>query len=689
VTDDDQHLREKARLLLQRERELFELRLKHEQLGTWLSVGQALPELFSNRGTLAQAWDGVRRTIVTKLRMQRVLVFELQASEIQALAPKGPARPISAAARQLLDTEASYAGFCNDPETAAEVGVADLAAALGLHRFMWSRIARSGEAPLLLVAGFDQSKAVFQSPFNAGDVANFSNAARQVEHLLRNAQLIAALELEKKQLSQANAALEERDIALRAAAQQLQEANESLELRVTERTRELARRNRELRLVLDTVDQALLTVDLAGHLAPERSSAADLWFGPYEGSPRFLDHVGADRRFSSLFRLGLDGLLEDQLPRALCLDQMPKHLVRGARLFDCRYLPIEENGALKGLLLVLDDVTERRARAREESEQREALAAFTAYMRDRNGFLSFCQETERQLRQLELNGVESMLGRRTLHTLKGNAATFGLVRIVELCHQAESELLAESASTETLRSLHARWRDLAQTLQAVSPGDLRRSIEVSEADFESLSEQASQGATGAQIVAALARLRLEPAERPLRRLAQYAKALAERLGKGALQVDVQADDTQLDPERWGPLWSALVHAVRNAVDHGIEPAEQRAAAGKPEQGRVQLSGRRAANHQYQIVVEDDGRGIDWDAIRGQCQRQGRRSETPSDLLSALLSPGFSTKSVVTETSGRGVGLNALASAVHALAGELSVESERSRGTRWLLTFPHA
>lgn len=689
MTDDDQHLREKARLLLQRERELFDLRLKHEQLGTWLSVGQALPELFSNRGTLSQAWDGVRRTIVTKLRMQRVLVLELRAQEMEPLAPKGPARPITAAARQLLDKEASYTGFCNDPATDAGVGVADLAAALGLHRFMWSRIERSGDAPLLMVAGFDQSKAVFQSPFSAGDVANFSNAARQVQHLLGNAQLIAALELEKKQLSQANTALEERDVALRAAAQQLLEANESLERRVTERTRELASKNRELRLVLDTVDQALLTVDLMGQLAPERSSAADVWFGPYEGSPHFVDHIGADSRFSTLFRLGLDGLSEDELPRALCLDQMPKHLAQGARQFDCRYLPIEENGALKGLLLVLDDVTEQRARAREEAEQREALAAFTAYMRDRNGFLSFCQETERQLRQLELDGASSVIGKRTLHTLKGNAATFGLGRIVELCHQAESELLAESANSDALCSLQARWRDLAQTLKAVSPGDLRRAIEVTEADFELLTEQARQGATGTQIVAALARSRWEPAERPLRRLAQYAQALAERLGKGSLRVDVEADDTQLDPERWSPLWSALVHAVRNAVDHGIEPAGQRAAAGKPTHGRVTLSGRRCPDYQYQIVVEDDGQGIDWDAIRGQCRRQGRRSETHSDLVTALLSPDFSTRSVVTETSGRGVGLNALASAVYALAGQLSVESERSRGTRWLLTFPHA
>ena len=87
MSSDEQHLRDKARLLLQRERELFELRLKHEQIGVWLSIGQALPELFSHRGArLAQAWDGIRKLMVGKLRLQRVLLLELQVDELRALA---------------------------------------------------------------------------------------------------------------------------------------------------------------------------------------------------------------------------------------------------------------------------------------------------------------------------------------------------------------------------------------------------------------------------------------------------------------------------------------------------------------------------------------------------------------------------------------------------------------------------
>lgn len=179
MTSDDEHLRDKARLLLQRERELFELRLKQEQIGVWLSIGQALPELFTARdGSLTRAWDGIRKLMVSRLRLQRVLLLEVDAEELRALAPAGPPRVTPLAARALLETQAT--GYCNDPKLDATVGVAELAEVLGLHRFMWGRIARPNQSPILIAAGFDAAKAIFQSPFGDGDIAHFGNAAQHI-----------------------------------------------------------------------------------------------------------------------------------------------------------------------------------------------------------------------------------------------------------------------------------------------------------------------------------------------------------------------------------------------------------------------------------------------------------------------------------------------------------------------------
>ena len=247
MDSEEQLLTEKARLLLQRERELFELRLKLDQLAVWLGIGQTLPGLFLGRdASPEQAWEHVRRTLLGKLGLQRVLLLEIHSEVLRALAPAGPERALPRAARLLLETRAW--GFCNDPGADAnQPGMAALAETLGLHQFMWSRIARPQGSPVLLAGGFDRSKASFRSPFEDNDAGHFSNAAQHMESLLENAVLLGEVERETEQLRQANLTLEQRDQALQQAAKELRAANETLEQRVRERTEELAGKNRELR----------------------------------------------------------------------------------------------------------------------------------------------------------------------------------------------------------------------------------------------------------------------------------------------------------------------------------------------------------------------------------------------------------------------------------------------------------
>lgn len=681
MAHDDEQLKEKARLLLQRERELFELRLKHEQIGVWLNVGQALPQLFSNHAaSIAEICQSLRTTIVRKLRLQRVLLVEVTPAALLPLAPAGSASPLPQEAHALFLEQSS--GFCNDPAVASQPGLPALADALGLHRFMWSTIGRTSGPPILMAAGFERSKAAFQSPFASSDAAHFNNVARQVESLLGNAQLIAELERERNQLREANVTLEQRDHELRRAAEQLRAANEGLEQRVQERTQELAGKNRDLRLVLDTVDQALLMIDLEGRLAPECSKAAEQWFGRHLEGASFAAQVGADDRFTELFTLGLDALREDILPREVGLEQLPRQFERGSQQFECRSLPIETTGKLLGLLLVVDDVTEKRARAREDAEQRELMAAFKAIMRDRAGFSTFFLESERSLQALAREDLEDSLRTRLLHTLKGNAGMFGLLRVAELCDAAESDLANEISCLDTVRQLQHRWAVVSETLRSVTP--THQMIQVSDRDLAELSDQARNGASADQILSSLRRLRWEPSDRLLGRLAEHARQIAVRLGK-PIEVEVDADALRFDPDRWAPLWSSLVHVVRNAVDHGVESPDERRALGKLPAGRLRFIARQT-DPGYRLEIEDDGRGIDWEAIRRTCALSGRPHATRSELVEALLAPGFSTRAQITDLSGRGVGLAVVADVVRALSGTLTVDSEPGAGTRWAFAF---
>jgi two-component system chemotaxis sensor kinase CheA len=349
-------------------------------------------------------------------------------------------------------------------------------------------------------------------------------------------------------------------------------------------------------------------------------------------------------------------------------------------------LPIDDGQGLGGLLLVIDDITEQLARTQKDAEQRELLAAFTALMQDRSGFLTFCDECERTLGALSRDGALDPSQKLSLHTLKGNSATLGLSVMAELCHRAESELARQGALLPSTRSLlNGRWQAIIGTVRAVLPAELGRTIQVSDRDLAKLTELAAAGATASRIVSEVQRLGWEPVERSLGRLAHEAQRWASRRGL-TLQVSVEADELLLDPMRWSPLWSALVHLTRNAVDHGIELASERRQLGKPAQGCLQFSARRRESG-FVVEVGDDGRGIDWEAGRSRCLEQGRPAQSRSELVEALLSPGFTTSQVVTESSGRGVGLAAVASVTRALSGVLSLESSAGAGTRFSLVFP--
>ena len=126
--------------------------------------------------------------------------------------------------------------------------------------------------------------------------------------------------------------------------------------------------------------------------------------------------------------------------------------------------------------------------------------------------------------------------------------------------------------------------------------------------------------------------------------------------------------------------------LSNAADHGIEPDEERRAAGKAVPANVSLS-TSISNGELIVEVSDDGRGIDWERVRALAAARGLPHRTQADLEQALFSDGFSLKERVTEVSGRGVGLAALRNVVSALSGDCELTSRTGEGVSWRFRFP--
>jgi HPt (histidine-containing phosphotransfer) domain-containing protein/HAMP domain-containing protein len=469
----------------------------------------------------------------------------------------------------------------------------------------------------------------------------------------------------------------------------LEGLNRTLEQRVEERTKELAHRNQELRLVLDTINEGLLGVTGDGALTPERSAMIDRWFGPAPGKGSFVEYISAiDKNFGEAFELGYEALKEAVLPVEVCLAQLPQRLRHGDRQFAVSYLPLGSGGPGDGLLVVINDITEQLKAAQQDAEQREQLAAFQSFSRDRSGFLTFFDEAGQIVNDVASGSLDLVTQKRLVHTLKGNSSLTGLTSIAQLCHEIEDEL-DENRSVQVTPLIHAlrkRWQNLTDSLQGFFGERSRDIVELSASDLERIVEELGRGGQVNKVVQRLAGMRFEPVEKPLGRLASHAKALSQRLGKGDADVDIQGHGLRLDPSRWSGLWSEMVHVVRNAVDHGFETTEERAAAGKPPRPHLRL-GAYLRESELAIEIEDDGRGIDWQAVQQSAAKHGLLAESERDLTAALFTAGVSTKDTVTGTSGRGVGLAAVYARVQELKGRVAVNSRPGAGTCWRFCFP--
>ncbi|GAP66757.1 chemotaxis protein histidine kinase-like protein [Mizugakiibacter sediminis] len=191
--------------------------------------------------------------------------------------------------------------------------------------------------------------------------------------------------------------------------------------------------------------------------------------------------------------------------------------------------------------------------------------------------------------------------------------------------------------------------------------------------------------------AAVMRTRMQPVGRLFQRFPRIARDLARQLGK-QVQLELEGEDTQLDRNLVEALADPLVHLVRNALDHGIEPPDARAAAGKPPAGRVRLAASQEGEH-IVITIADDGRGMDPALLRRKAVEKGvlaaERAERMADeeCYELIFLPGFSTRSEISDISGRGVGMDVVKTRVAELGGTIAVRSQPGRGSEIKVSVP--
>jgi two-component system chemotaxis sensor kinase CheA len=519
-------------------------------------------------------------------------------------------------------------------------------------------------------------------------VVSLSTAAEEVR--TRKDFGVRATKTSEDELGALTDAFNEMLSGIQARDTELAHHRENLEKLVEQRTAALQQRNEAMRMVLDNVEQGLATIEPDGKLSSERSRAFDDWFGS-EGSGFFADQLARrNDNVRNLLKLGWDQVTEGFLPIEASIDQLPRRIEVEGRHYALNYKAIISQDNLNGALLVVSDITEDIDRMRRDAEQRELLSVFERVMRDRSGFIEFFKECEGLVKRV-VNGEvsDAQLAMRFVHTVKGNCSLFGIGSVADVAHRLESAIVESGKlpSRTELGELSRAWQKFSDTVMRLAGTEEEPLVEVAFEELEELERAAATRVPHPEIAKLLGRLKFERGIVRLRRVAEQAKGLAERIGKAGLQVELEAGtDVRVPAERWAPFWSSFVHVVRNALDHGIEPADARTAAGKQPHGKLRLSAR-IEGDTLEIECADDGRGIDWPRVREKAKERGLAHATEADLINALFSDGLSTADAVSDISGRGVGMSAVRDAAQKLGGSIGVVSKRGVGTTWRFRFP--
>ena len=481
--------------------------------------------------------------------------------------------------------------------------------------------------------------------------------------------------------------------------------------------------NRNMAALLDNAGQGFLSVDRDGTIAPQYSQECRLLFGGDISGKSVAELLfPSDPAGCEAMAVNIRRLLDepDDYRRDLYLSLMPKQVVRGETSLRLGYRPLDGGR----LMFVITDVTGEIRLKDAVARERNRLACVVAAVREQHDFFavidSFAdfRESGAGLAAAALDGRVA-LDRvyRQVHTFKGLFLQLECAFVASALDALETELAGlgreQAPSLAAVEALvadpavdAALEKDLAVVRESLGPEFFNRRGEICLGEelayaLASLAErlltrldELPLGADDQAVLAAARDLRHVTIGKLLSAYPRLVARLAAGRGKLVAPFAVEGDAVPVDPSRFGPLAKSLVHAFRNAVDHGLETPDERTAAGKPETGTVTCRVR-AGNGTVTIEVADDGRGVDVEAMRSRAfelELAGAEELAAMDdgaILELLFRDGFTSRRTVGDLSGRGVGLAAVRAEAERLGGHASVISQPGQGMRLLVAVPLA
>lgn len=495
----------------------------------------------------------------------------------------------------------------------------------------------------------------------------------------------------------------------------IEEQNRTLEQKVEERTAELRQKTNDINNMMQNMHQGIFTILPGGKIHPEYSAYLESILETKaiaNADVMALMFAGSSLGSNALSQISaaLDAILgEDEMMfdfnRHCLVKEFTKNMPDGrTKIVELDWDPIlGDSGVIEKLMVTVRDVTELRGLQAEAEKQKwelEVIGQILAVSADK--FISFlkdgyrfAEENEKLIAATDAPSPDVIATLfRNMHTIKGNARTYGFTAITDAAHEAETtydamrKSDAPSWDKEKMLAELNDTRQVMKTYESIYTGKL--SGNTSQGTFveqnlldklkdilDKIGDQDMSGLKRAlhDVKAVTNAIGTESMESLLDAIVRSMPELAEKLGKRAPNVIIEDHNIRFLPDIAPVLKNVFTHSFRNAIDHGLETIEERKAHGKPDQGTIRVEVCEE-NGQVVLCMSDDGRGLAVRKLKEKAIRNGLLDEngeiSAEDLAELIFQSGMSTADNVTDISGRGVGMDAIRKFVEKAGGKIEI-----------------
>lgn len=508
---------------------------------------------------------------------------------------------------------------------------------------------------------------------------------------------------------------------LQKAQAELESYSKNLESMVAERTSKLREANRILTAIMESLGQGFLVFGSDGKVLEIFTKACLAILETDPGGKSIKDILRLEGVDRTQFEMWCQAVFSETLPFDSLVELAPRRYqhTKGRDIF-LDYYALEKSGdeSLQ-LVLVATDRTLEMESARALEQEKEHAQMILKIVRDRHQFSQFLHHLKvtidflaHQIKESSTRSFDSVEAFRKLHTIEGEASAFSAIEMRDACRECQDKLtplrMLEDgensdalllAYRQTVDLLVNRYRDFMQQFEEIFKilsvdGDPK--IDIEKEDLRSLLLKLKSSGVGQnELLPYYDRYFKRSIREELAHFDDIIQLIANKQGKLVSPLIFEGEDVRIYTENYRDLFESFIHVFRNAVDHGLEESSLRVNQGKSQEGKIQVNTKSFVHDRHRwikIEIFDDGSGISPEVIREKIKgtfpnMNVEQLASDDEIIQFIFQPGFTTRDLPGEFSGRGIGMDAVKAEVERLGGWVKVSSKMGEGTKVTICVP--